>query len=288
MIDSVPRTRALDVDTLPVMSTLTRSAFPIVGAAVLAGVLGYVVTSGQPKVFEAGSTIFAPANNNTQLSNTTYTAPTLPRGTLREALVSPAVVLDVVRRVEASGLPQGQITTMVSALKSELTNGNVKSLKLANIDESNTGGVYSVHGRAGTPAGARVLTNAAVDSLLAWDTKRAQARMAKARASLQSQLTALNEETPDNNVNASAYQTTRAQLLQDLALVGAAASSATGTLDVVSPAIDPAGATAPRPVRSAILSALLAFVTATALALLLANLRPAPVLDSRPERYTGR
>lgn len=288
MIDSVQRPRALDVDTLPVMSTLTRSALPIVGAAILAGVLGYVVTSGQPKVYEAGSSVFAAANTSSQLSNTMYTAPTLPRGTLREALISPAVILDVVKRVEGSGLPQGQISSMVNSLKSELTGGSVKSLKLAVVDESNTGGVYSVNGRASTPAGARVLTNAAVTSLLAWDAKRSQTRMAKAHASLQSQLTALNTETPDNNINASAYQATRAQLLQDLALVGAAANSATGTLDVVSPAIDPAGAVAPRPVRSALLSSLLALMTATALALLLANLRPAPVMETRPERYTGR
>lgn len=288
MIDSVQRTRAVDVDTLPVMSTLTRSALPIIGAAVLAGALGYFVTSGQPKVYEAGSSIFAAANSNNQLGNTMYTAPTLPRGTLREALVSPAVILDVVNRVQASGLPQGQISSMVSTLKSELTNGNVTSLKLVVVDESNTGGVYSLNGRASSPAGARVLTNAAVTSLLAWDAKRAQTRMARMRASLQSQLTALNTETPDNNINASAYQATRAQLLQDLALVGAAANSAAGTLDVVSPAIEPSGAVAPRPVRSAVLSALLALLTATALALLLANLRPTPGVDTRPERYTGR
>ncbi|GHF35942.1 uncharacterized protein involved in exopolysaccharide biosynthesis [Deinococcus metalli] len=288
MIDSVQRSRALDVDTLPVMSTLTRSALPIVGAAVLAGALGYFVTAGQPKVYEAGSAIFATNSSNSQLGNTMYTAPTLPRGALREALVSPAVILDVVSRVQGSGLPQGQVSSMVSSLKSELTNGNVKSLKLAVVDESSNGGVYSVNGRASTPAAARVLTNAAVDALLAWDAKRAQTRMVKARASLQSQLTALNTETPDNNINASAYQATRQQLLQDLALVGAAASSATGTLDVVSPAIDPSGAAAPRPLRSALLSALLALLTATALALLLASLRPAPSLDTRPERYTGR
>ncbi|MFC3834438.1 hypothetical protein [uncultured Deinococcus sp.] len=288
MIDSVQRTRALDVDALPVMSTLTRSALPIIGAAVLAGALGYFVTAGQPKVYEASSSVFASANNNNSFSDSVYTAPSLPRGTLREALTSPAVVQDVVRRVQASGLPQGQISEMVGTLKSELTNANVKSLQLAIVEESNTGGVYSVNGRASSPAGARVLTNAAVDALVAWDTKRAQARMNKALVSLQEQLRALNTETPDNDINASAYQTTRARLLQDLALAGAGASSATGSVDIVSPAIDPAGAVAPRPVRSAILSALLALVTATALALLLANMRPPRPVDMRPERYTGR
>ncbi|WP_309569579.1 hypothetical protein [Deinococcus sp.] len=288
MIDSVQRPRALDVDTLPVMSTLARSAFPIVGAAVLAGVLGYVVTSGQPKVYQAGSSVLISSNNNSQLGDSLYSAPALPQGALRQALISPAVVLDVISRVQASGLPQGQISTIVTSLKSEITAGSVKSLQLVTESENNNGGVYTINGRAATPAAARVVTNAAVTSLVAWDTKRAQARMAKARASLQQQLRSLNTETPDNNINASAYQDARARLLQDLALVGASVSSAAGTLDIVSPAIDPSGAVAPRPLRSALLSALLALLTATALALLLANLRPAPSVDTRPERYTGR
>ena len=288
MIDSVQRPRALDVDTLPVMSTLARSAFPIVGAAVLAGVLGYVVTSGQPKVYQAGSSVLVSSSNNNQLGDSLYSAPALPQGALRQALISPAVVLDVISRVQASGLPQGQISTIVTSLKSEITADSVKSLQLVTENETNNGGVYTINGRAGTPAAARVLANAAVTSLVAWDTKRAQARMAKARASLQQQLTALNTETPDNNINASAYQDTRARLLQDLALVGASVSSAAGTLDVVSPAIDPSGSVAPRPLRSALLSALLAMLTATALALLLANLRQTPSTEMRPERYTGR
>ena len=125
MIDSVQRPRALDVDTLPVMSTLARSAFPIVGAAVLAGVLGYVVTSGQPKVYQAGSSVLVSSSNNNQLGDSLYSAPALPQGALRQALISPAVVLDVISRVQASGLPQGQISTIVTSLKSEITADSV-------------------------------------------------------------------------------------------------------------------------------------------------------------------
>lgn len=273
MIDSVQRPRPLDVDALPVMSTLARSALPIIAAALIAGGLAYIITAGQPKVYQAGSTVFSAAGASNQVEGL-FTPPALPRGTLRQALTSPAVVLDVVNRVQNSGLPKSEINTIVSSLKSELKGGRVRSLQLATADESNSGGVYTVNGRAGSPAGARVLTNAGVNALVAWDLKRAQNRMERVRSSLQGQLRALNTETPDDNINAAAYEANRERILGELALVSPGAVSANGTLDIVSLAIDPAGSVAPRPLRSAALSALLTLLTATALTLLLANLRP--------------
>lgn len=274
MIDSVQRPRALDVDALPVMNTLTRSALPIIAAALLAGGLSYVVTAGQPKVYQASSTLFSAAGTGNQTEGL-FTPPALPRGTLGQALTSPAVVLDVVNRVKSSGLPQGEINTIVSSLKSELTGGRVRSLQLVTADESNSGGVYTINGRAGSPAAARVLTNAGVNALVAWDLKRARNRMERVRNSLQGQLRALNTETPDDNINAAAYEANRERILGELALVAPGAASANGTLDIVSLAIDPAGSVAPRPLRSAALSALLTLLTAIALTLLLANMRPA-------------
>lgn len=272
MIDSLQRHSALDVDALPVMSTLARAALPIVAAALLAGGLSYFITAGQPKVYQAGSTLFSAAGSGSQVEGL-FTPPALPRGTLSEALTSPAVVLDVVSRVQGSGLPRSEVNTIVNSLKRELTSGRVRSLRLAVADESNSGGVYTVNGRGGSPASARVLTNAGVNALVAWDLKRAQSRMERVRTSLQGQLEALNTVTPDDNINAEAYEANRERILGELALVAPGAASANGTLDVISPAIDPSGSIAPRPLRSAALSAALTLLTAIALTLLLANLR---------------
>ncbi|PNY79787.1 hypothetical protein [Deinococcus koreensis] len=265
------------------MSTLVRSALPILGATLLAGVVAYIITSAQPQVYQASSSVFSSANTNTPLSDTVFTPPPLPRGAIREALTSPAVVKAVMGRIQSSSdLPAAEKTLLVSKLGAEVANGNVRSLQLTVVDESNSGGVYTVNGRANTPVAARVLTDAGVKALVAWDVKRAQLRMERALLSIREQLEALNTETPDNNVNAAAYQDTRNRLLQNLALTSARAASAAGTLDIVSAAITPTGAVAPRPVRSALLSALLTLVTAIALTLLLANLRPAVASQSPP------
>ena len=205
-------------------------------------------------------------------------ASTLPSGALNQALRSPSVIAQIVKEIEASSLPVPQRTTVVTNLKRQLAGGGFATLGVtSSTDNGQNSGLYLLSARAPSPVAAQTLADVGVDALLNWDTQRAQRRLERARVSIKGQLKALEKDTPNTDLYDEAHQQARGRLLQDLALTGAPGQSATGTLDRLAEAVAPTSPIAPKPLRTGLLSAILALLAASGVAVLLGSRRRLPV-----------
>jgi len=128
-----------------------------------------------------------------------------------------------------------------------------------------------VRANAETPEAARVLTNAAVDSLLSWDVERARAGVRQARQTYEKQLASLNNRirvTAQNSVDRETLLSGRARIVELLSTVTVLEQAATGTLTLISKAVTPVTPTAPKPLRNGALVALLALFLSSGAALI--------------------
>lgn len=273
MIDTPSRPDLYVAEGPPVLDTLMRALWPILGAAALAGVGTYLITSNEPRVYQASSAMISTASGASADLGGPVTLGALPANALAQALRAPAVVQNVIAQLQTSGLPANDITSISADLRQEQTSGAFEKLQIRADGQTNSAnaGVYVVSAKAGTPAGARVLANAAVTALQDWDVDRINKRVQRSLASLDRQLKALDTETPNTDIYSQAYQDTRTRLYQQRSLLAGAGPSS--SLDVLAEATDPSAPVSPRPLRSALLSALLALLAAAGLALLLGGLR---------------
>lgn len=262
------------------LGSLRAALWPILGATVLAGGAAFLLANAQPRVYEATSSMVASgAGESGVLSDSLISASTLPSGALNQALRSPSVIAQIIKEVGASNLPTAQRTTLTNNLKQQLAGGGFATLGISSsTDNGQNSGLYLLSARADTPVAAQSLADAGVNALLNWDTQRSQRRLERARVSIQGQLKALEKDTPNTDLYDDAHQQARARLLVDLGLTGALRQSATGTLDRLAEAVAPASPVSPRPLRSGLLSAVLAFLAASGVAALLGSRRSSPAL----------
>lgn len=269
-----------DLELPQVVRLLRRAAVPVLGIAALAGVGGYLLSNLQPKVYMATSSLFTEqgTGNSSALNDSMLRPSPLPRGGLQQALHSPAVVKLVINRLRASEIAPATINKVQRELQAELSTGGFKTLKVEldpnSPSNSNTGNVYILSARADTPELARVLANSSVAALQLWDIQRAQRRLEQARAALKLQLDVLDRSAQEGGLSTDdVNRQARAAIARDLAVIGASRQSVAGTLDVIAEAVEPAGPVAPRPKRTAALSALLALLFAGGGAVLLGSRR---------------
>ncbi|GBF06227.1 ExoP-related protein [Deinococcus aerius] len=261
-----------DVDVPRLALPLRRHALPLLSAALLAGALTYAVTARQARQYETMSSVVSVGGNaDGALGEGLVAAPPLPPGTLQQALRDGEVVDDIARRVLASDLPPNRARALAQAVEGQ-RRSNTFSLVRVTTPEGTRSDLYEVWGQAGDPASARVLVNASVDALLAWDQERARERVVLARASLQKQLAELNRNEPPptaSDLRWDTYQSTQARLYQALTRVSLLENAAVGTLQVVARAPEPAAPVATSPLGRAGLAALLTLFGASAVILLL-------------------
>lgn len=257
------------------LASLKAALWPIVGATVLAGGAAFLLANAQPRVYEATSSMVSSgAGESGVLSENLISASALPSGALSQALRSPSVIAQIVNDIEASSLPPSQRNSVVNHLKQQLSDGGFATLGVtSSTDNGQNSGLYLLSARADSPVAAQALADAGVSALLTWDTQRSQRRLERARASILGQLKILDKETPNTDLYDQAHQEARSRLLQNLSLTGALSQSATGTLDQLAEAVAPASPVAPRPLRTGLLSAVLAFLAASGMAALLGSRR---------------
>ncbi len=262
-----------EIDLRRLWGTLRKYSLPILGFTALSGAGSYLLFRSQPPTYEASSTVLAARSEtgNSSVNNSLVTAPPLPSGAVEEAIHGSLLVEDIINRLKISGLPVAEIIRIARDLRNELANDSSGRIKVSSkLDTYYLTGVHTVRANAETPEAARVLTNAAVDSLLSWDVERARAGVRQARQTYEKQLTALNNRirvTAQNSLDRETLLASRAKIVEQLSTVAVLEQAATGTLTLISKAVTPVTPTAPKPLRNSLLVALLALFLGSGAAL---------------------
>jgi Mrp family chromosome partitioning ATPase len=259
---------------------LRRRALPLLLAAGLAGGAAYLLAARQAPSYDAVSRLLAvrPDGGNDRVNASVFAAPSLPRGTLTEALQSRSVLQAVRQKLETPSAPPATVEPLQRALDAQLAGGAPGSLSVQALSDGQQDGLFEVHGNAATALGAQLLAEAGAGALLEWDAQRAQTRLEQLRSNLQRQIglldTRLARPAPSPTAPRAAqleWQTltdARSQVAQSLAQVTALQQSTTGSLERLAPATLPNQPLSPRPLRSAVLAGLLALLLGTGIALL--------------------
>nr|WP_183986114.1 polysaccharide biosynthesis tyrosine autokinase [Deinobacterium chartae] len=269
-----------ELDLRRIFGVLRRYSLLIVTVTLGAAAGTYVVSRQQTPTFEAVSSVVAVRNEtgNNLISNTLVTAPPLPQGAVDEAVHSSTVVQDILSRLESTLQDPVLLNTVRADLQAELARNSFERIQVKARLDPQQAGIYEIRASGETPAVAKALANAAVASLLQWDTDRATQRVSKARISLQEQLSALDLRLnqlrgANSQLDRQSLLQARSDVLQSLAQVAVLEKAATGTLTLVAEAVEPAQPVAPKPLRNAVLAGLLALLLSIGAVLLADALR---------------
>ncbi|WP_216320587.1 tyrosine-protein kinase domain-containing protein [Deinococcus aestuarii] len=279
MQTSPPRGPSADqIDLRQVFGTLRRSAPLLLLAPALVAGGTYALTKRQPPTYESSASVIAVDNDaqNSLINNTLVTAPPLPQGAVEQVMRSRSLLNDVVGRLEQTDLGPALVGTIRRDLTNELAERDFTRFKVRARLDPQQRGVYELRAQAETPEAARLLAEAGVRSLIAWDNDRAKQGVIRSRQSLQEQLRSLTvriNATPPGNLERQSLVAARGQLLQNLSQVAVLETAASGTLVLVSEPVAPLTPVSPRPLRNAALAGLLALFLTAAGALLSDSLR---------------
>ncbi|GGN35552.1 polysaccharide biosynthesis tyrosine autokinase [Deinococcus daejeonensis] len=264
--------QSVDLETL--WHGVRRQLPLILVATAVVGTSIFLWSRAQPDVFEATASLVTSGNSSNAggIRDNVVTAAPLPEGALQEALNGPVVLGRIIAGLrETNRIPQTLRTQLADNLQRELQLRDVRTLQLQNQLDFNGNGIYSVTARAGSPAAATFLADLSAQALLDWDRGRALSGVQRAERSLRAQLTEVERQLAQGNQTDLERQTliaSRASLQRALAQAGIQAEGATGSLELVSPAVEPLERVAPKPTRNAILAGLLTLLLGIGLAAL--------------------
>ena len=244
----------------------------ILAATLLVGAATYFWSRAQPPVYEAASSVITVQPAAGVVGATLVPASALPVGALDEALKGSTVLGNVISALRNSPLAPAVKNSLITELQRELQSSTLSTVDLTSQLDSGGNGVYTVTGRAPSAASARVLTNLTTQALLAWDENRALLSVQRALKVQRAQLAEIERQIDQPNLPALERETlvaTRALTQRNLAQTSILAQATTGSLSLVSPAVEPLNPVAPRPTRNTVLAGLLTLLLGLGLAALL-------------------
>lgn len=238
----------------------------------LASGLTYWWSSQQPPVYESSASLITVQQQNNNVANGTLMAASqLPAGALTEALQGSTVISNVITTLKKSSLPADVKNKLSDDLQRELQMSKLKTVQLTSRLDMTGNGVYTITAQGPTPQAARVLADATTAALSSWDKNRALQTVQKALDVQNAQLKAIDKQLKEGGLDQIERETliaTRALTQRNLANTSIQALSITGSLDAVGPAIEPLTPVAPKPLRNAVLVALLGLLFGSGLAAL--------------------
>lgn len=249
-----------------------RLPWVLLTSALVAGGV-YLVSSGQPNVYQTTSSLMSARPAEGVVGQTLVTAPQLPEGALQEALTGPVVLGQVIRVVSRDErLPPAEREAIARQLTQELQTRRVGTINMVSRLDFNGNGIYTLTARAASPQAAAILADTTAQALLSWDTGRALESVQRAENTLRAQLTEIDRQLASDaldDLERDTLVTTRSATQRNLAQTGILAEAATGSLVLLSPAVQPLGPVAPRPLRNAALAGLLTLLAGLGLTALL-------------------
>lgn len=252
-----------------------RRFLPLIFAVmVVLSVLVFFWSRSRPDVYQASSSMVTTGNNSSigNLRDSLVTAAPLPDGALQEALQGPVVMKEIIFKVKAaSSLTEQDRKDISSDLQQELQRREIRTVQLDSRLDFAGSGIYTVTAEGPTPEAAALLADVTAQALLNWDRGRALAGVERAQKSLRAQLNEIDRQLAEGNLTDLERQTlltSRANLQRNLAQAGIQAEGATGSLELVAPAVVPIDRTSPKPTRNALLVALLTLLLGSGIAAL--------------------
>lgn len=254
-----------------------RRRLPIIllSTVLLSGVT-YFLSKHQSPVYEASSTLVTVPQNSVSSVNsgsgTLVSAGTLPAGALNEAMQGSLVVNKVIDALKQSGLTATVKSQLVDDLHQQLQQGKFKTISLTSKLDYNNNGIYTVTAQGPSPAAARLLADLTRQSLSEWDKGRALQTINQSIEVQKAQLKQIDQQLKDGGLEPIEHDTliaTRAQTQRNLANTVIQAQGVTGSLALVSPAVEPLNPIAPKPTRNAVLAGLLTLLLGSGIAALL-------------------
>ncbi len=283
--------RGREPNVRDVAGLLVRGLLPALAVAAVAGLLTYYVNLQRTPVYEAQATVVTTAQDPAQraFGSTLVTAPALATSTYRSAVVSRAVLAEAWRQVEGVEPTEEQVARFGSSVAVRSEDANVSALLRISVQAAN-------------PAGARARADALARALVVWDEQRATRSLETIIESLEAQIGAIARELEvAEPALAPGLERTQAELVLQLSSARALRTGAVGRVELFELASTPTRPVRPRPLRDAVVAALLAVVLVYGLTLLraafddrvrsvadLAELADAPVLAVFPTVRGGR
>jgi len=264
--DKVEERMEQEIDLSVLWRGIRRRLGWIVGIAVALALVVFLWSRSQPNVYGASASVIA---SNTQgqdglVGSALVKAPPLPDGAVSQALQSTLVIGPLLQAIQKEPLfSQTERTRLESRLTKELRQQKLTTIDLTSRLDPSGNGIYTVTAEAGTAQGAQRLANLATTALLNWDAGRALQNVERARAGFRAQLAQVESQIADatqGGVERQTLITRRATIQDSLAQVSILENSATGVLSLLSAAVEPFTPLAPKPLRNALLTGLLALL----------------------------
>ncbi|AWN23009.1 succinoglycan biosynthesis protein exop [Deinococcus irradiatisoli] len=271
--ESVPPERVDNEVELSLLWRGIRRRLPIILAVtVVLSTVTYFWSRSQASIYESSSSVITVRPAEGVVGATLVPASVLPSGALDEALKGSIVLNRVVATLRSSALEPDIKAQLISEVQRDLQSSTLSIVDLTSQLDPSGYGVYTVTGRAPTAVSARVLTNLTVQALLAWDENRALLSVQQALKVQRAQLAEIERQISQPNLPSLERETlvaTRALTQRNLAQTSILAQATTGSLALVSPAVEPLAPVAPLPTRNAVLAGLLTLLLGTGVAALL-------------------
>ena len=270
--DTRPRTSD-DIDFAHIFAVIRRHFLVLLLAALAMGAVTYGVFSRQTPTYLAATSILASGSDsgNAALSSASVAAAPLPQGAVEQIVHSRQTVQRLEQLINASSLPAAAKARISRALGNELRSGQFRTLSVKSSLDTQQRGVYELQATADTASAARLLASLATQALLEWDIQRARQNIERARQNLQAQVSNLSARlaaTAPGSLERQSLIAARGQLTLSLSQATVLEAGAVGTLSLLSEASTPLYPVAPRPLRNALLFAVMTFVVLALLALL--------------------
>lgn len=268
-----PSAQETEIDLVTLWGGVRRQLPVVLLTSAVLGAGMYLWSRAQPPVYEASSSLVTTGNTNlSNLRDALVTAPPLPEGALQEALQGPIVLGRVITLVRAEGtLSPAVRNRMATDLQDELQERQLRTITLTPRLDPGGNGIYGVSAEGPTPQAATRLADITAQALLDWDRGRALSGVQRAERGLRAQLIEIDRQLASGAVNTLERDTlisARAGAQRNLAQAGIQSEGITGSLELVAPAVTPLRPIAPKPVRNAVLVALLTLLLGTGLAAL--------------------
>ncbi len=259
-------TNEISISLTDLVRFVLRGALPALFIAAAVGVGVYLWTEREPPVFRAETTLLVARTTGgfTQFGLSPVTAPPIDLGAYRVAAVSDPVLTEALRLLGTEEPTPAQLRSLRGRVGTSIEAG-VRDSSLLRVE---------ARGETGAVAAARA--NAVARALVAWDDSRSSASLTRVVATLEQQIEALSEQIrtlqavgePGGEGQIEGLVRLRAEQQQQLAYARALVASAQGLLSVLQVADTTPRQTAPRPLMTGAVAALLAAVAVYGLLLL--------------------
>lgn len=231
------------------------------------GTGAYLWSRSQPSIYEASASVLS-TNTQTQetgnLLNGLGRAAPLPDGVIEQVMVSPLVLGEVVKQLQASSAVQEpERSRLVAALQEDLRLQSMRAITLVSNVQAYSGGngTYTFKARARTPQAAQVLADLISQALLDWDRSRAREGLRRAQAGFEAQLTQVEQQLQGSSGQERQVLSNRqASIQSNLIQISLLQDSITGVLSPLTSAVQPGAPVSPRPLRNALIAIALALL----------------------------